>query len=78
VFKLPKHGDKDCVSEELFYKLKAKIGVVTTPIIDSNGYPDSFSLTTLVKANPNVKTLRTDVEGNISITLDTDGNIKVK
>lgn len=78
VFKLPKHGDKDCVSEELFYKLKAKIGVVTTPMIDANGYPDSFSLTTLVKANPNVKTLRTDVEGNISITLDTDGNIKIK
>lgn len=70
LFKVSKHGDKNCINEDFCNKISAKFGVFSVNSINNERYPHSFAVSALIKANKNVTILRTDQKGSFSVFLD--------
>lgn len=78
LFKASKRGAKSGVNQNFYDKIKPKNCVVAVNKINEERYPDSSTITALVKSNPNVKILSTDVYGSFSVVISLDGKLTVE
>jgi beta-lactamase superfamily II metal-dependent hydrolase len=83
LMKMGHHGSTTSNSKEFLDKILPEIGVITCGVDNSYGHPHQEILDTLTKRN--VKTYRTDLQGNIIVTSDgknievvTDKNVVIE
>ena len=73
-FKVPHHGAADAVCDELWTLLRCKNAVVSASADNFYAHPSDYALLSLVNFSPAHELFRTDVSGNISVTVN-DGNV---
>jgi len=68
LLKVPHHGSKTGMSEAFLAEVKPELAIISVGSNNRYGHPSQFSLDLLKKAG--VKTLRTDLDGEIEIISD--------
>lgn len=74
VFQIPHHGSKYGTDLEVLDILKPKLAVISVGK-NKYGHPTKFILDLLAESN--IKTLRTDEDGDIEIVVDKNGQFKI-
>lgn len=72
-FKVPHHGAADAVCDELWSLLRCKNAVVSASADNFYAHPSDYALLSLVNFCPEHELFRTDVSGDISVTVNGDG-----
>lgn len=75
VLKVPHHGSKN-LEEGFFQKIHPKIAIISVGKNNRFGHPHKFTLEKLQKIGAII--FRTDLNGTIEITVDKNGEIKIK
>ena len=72
--KVAHHGAKDCTGDEFLNLLKPKNALISVGGNNSYGHPSSQTLARLTRSKADIKIYRTDVDGNVSVYVDVEGN----
>lgn len=77
-YKVSHHGDDDANSLEFISLLTPKNAVISVGGDNYYGHPSSGTLKNLITVNEECNILRTDVNGNITVLVDGNGNVTVQ
>ncbi len=76
--KVAHHGSDDSSSQDFLDLLKPKYAIISVGGKNSYGHPATSVGYRLQGANDNVEILRTDVEGTVSVFINTEGQMAIK
>ena len=75
IFQIPHHGSRFGLDQDIIKRLNPKLSVIS---VGKNNYGHPSKEVLGLLKNQGVKVLRTDQHGNVEITVDRDGQIKIK
>lgn len=76
--KVAHHGSSDASSKDFLNLLKPKNAIISVGADNNYGHPSTTTLQRLINSNENVNIFRTDVNGTISVFVDSSGVVTTK
>ncbi len=78
VYKMQNHGDKNSNCQEFIELLSPKNAIITANKGDDGLRPSTSAINRLFSVNPDCNLFRTDTIGDITVSVDQDGNYTIK